>query len=415
MTLYVVLGNSAAAVGCIEGIRQLDTGGSITVVSSEPHSPYSRPLISYLLEGRTTRERMAYRPADFYEKNGVTPLLGRTALALDPEKKTVRLDDGSLLPYDKLLVATGSRPFVPPMEGLDGVEKAFTFMSLDDAEALEAALTPETRVLIVGAGLIGLKCAEGIRERVKSIDVADLAGRVLPSVLDEAGAARIRRVMEAHGVRFHLGESVKRFEKGAALLTGGETVPFDVLVLAVGVRPNTGLVKEAGGEVRRGIVTDEFGRTSLPEVYAAGDCAESFDVSAEEYRVLALLPNAYRQGECAGLHMAAGSGRAFGKAIPMNAAGFFGTHIITAGSYVGEDWVRETDTAYKRLFVKDGVLKGYILVGDVERAGIYTALIRNRTPLDTIDFELIREKPQLMAFTREERARLLGAVPQESA
>ena len=105
---------------------------------------------------------MAYRPADFYEKNGVTPLLGRTALALDPEKKTVRLDDGRLIPYDKLLVATGSRPFVPPMEGLDGVEKAFTFMSLDDAEALEAALTPETRVLIVGAGLIGLKCAEGM-------------------------------------------------------------------------------------------------------------------------------------------------------------------------------------------------------------------------------------------------------------
>ena len=221
--------------------------------------------------------------------------------------------------------------------------------------------------------------------------------------------------MEAHGVRFHLGESVKRFEKGAALLTGGETVPFDVLVLAVGVRPNTGLVKEAGGEVRRGIVTDEFGRTSLPEIYAAGDCAESFDVSAGEYRVLALLPNAYRQGECAGLHMAGGSGAAFGKAIPMNAAGFFGAHIITAGSYVGEDWVRETDTAYKRLFVKDGVLKGYILVGDVERAGIYTALIRNRTPLDTIDFERMREKPQLMAFTRDERARLLGAVPQESA
>ena len=186
MKQYVIIGNSIAAVGAIESIRRVDTEGAITVVSQEPHAVYGRPLISYWLWGKTDRERMNYRPADFYEKNGVTLLLGKTAAAIDPKAQTVSLESGEVLPYDELLVATGSRPFVPPMQGLDTVDKVFSFMTLDDAAALGEAITSESRVLIVGAGLIGLKCAEGIHERVKEITVVDMADRILPSVLDEA-------------------------------------------------------------------------------------------------------------------------------------------------------------------------------------------------------------------------------------
>ena len=404
---YVIIGNSAAAVGCIEGIRQLDKGGSVTVISSEPYHTYSRPLISYLLWGKTTEEGMKYRPDGFYEQNGCRALLGRAAVGIDPKKKQVTLDGGETLPYDKLLVAAGSRPFVPPMEGLDGVKNSFTFMSLDDARALGEALRPDSRVLVVGAGLIGLKCVEGIRDRVGEVTVADLAGRILPSVLDEAGAALMQRHIESHGVRFLLGDSVAAFEGNTARMKSGASVEFDILVTAVGVRPNTELVKEAGGLVRKGIVIDEYGRTSLPDVYAAGDCTESHDITVDENRILALLPAAYMQGECAGLHMAGGE-RPYDKAIPMNAAGFFGLHMITAGSYVGEGRVIPQKEGYKRLFFEDGVLKGYILLGNVERAGIYTSLIRERTPLSSIDFELIQEKPQLMAFSRKDRAAVLS-------
>ena len=404
---YVIIGNSAAAVGCIEGIRQLDKGGSVTVISSEPYHTYSRPLISYLLWGKTTEEGMKYRPDGFYEQNGCRALLGRAAVGIDPKKKQVTLDGGETLPYDKLLVAAGSRPFVPPMEGLDGVKNSFTFMSLDDARALGEALRPDSRVLVVGAGLIGLKCVEGIRDRVGEVTVADLAGRILPSVLDEAGAALMQRHIESHGVRFLLGDSVAAFEGNTARMKSGASVEFDILVTAVGVRPNTELVKEAGGLVRKGIVIDEYGRASLPDVYAAGDCTESHDITVDENRILALLPAAYMQGECAGLHMAGGE-RPYDKAIPMNAAGFFGLHMITAGSYVGEGRVIPQKEGYKRLFFEDGVLKGYILIGNVERAGIYTSLIRERTPLSSIDFELIQEKPQLMAFSRKDRAAVLS-------
>lgn len=406
---YVIIGNSAAAVGCVEGIRSLDKEGSITIISKEPYHTYSRPLISYLLYGKTDRERMKYRPDSFYQDMGVETFLGKEAVHIDAEEKQVMLDSGESVPYDKLLVATGSKPFVPPMEGLNGVEKKFSFMSLDDALALEAAITPESRVLIVGAGLIGLKCAEGIADRVGSITVVDLADRILPSILDEAGAQLVQRHIEQKGIQFLLSDSVKQFEHGKAILQSGKTVPYDIVVIAVGVRPNSELVELAGGAVDRGIQADTLCRTSLPDVWAAGDCAKSLDVSTGQQRILALLPNAYMQGECAGINMAGGE-KVYDNAIPMNAIGFFGLHMITAGSYDGEAYVVQTDNSYKKLVTSGGVLKGYVLIGDVARAGIYTAMVRERTQLDQVDFDLLKEKPQLMAFAREERAKKLGGV-----
>ena len=146
------------------------------------------------------------------------------------------------------------------MEGLDTVPEKFTFMSLDDAHALESVLTKDSRVLIIGAGLIGLKCAEGIKERVKSITVVDLADRVLPSILDETGSAIVKDFLEKQGIEFHLGDTATKFAGTTATLKSGLTVDFDVLVIAVGVRPNTSLVKDAGGEVRRGIAADDTGK-----------------------------------------------------------------------------------------------------------------------------------------------------------
>ena len=231
---YVIIGGSAAAVGCIEGIRAVDKAGEITLVSREPYPFYGRPLISYLLEGKTTQDKLlAYRPADYEERMGVRALRGVSAVSVDSEKKTVLLEDGRTLPYDRLLLATGSNPFVPKMEGLDTVENRTSFMTLDDALSLRAMLGEgrDKRVLIVGAGLIGLKCAEGILSLAASIDVVDLAPRILPTTLPEEPAAIVQRQIERAGVRFHLNDSVARFEPGLAHLLSGGEVPFDVLVL----------------------------------------------------------------------------------------------------------------------------------------------------------------------------------------
>ena len=400
---YVIIGNSTAAVACIEGIRSIDTAGEITVISDEKHHCYGRPTISYCLMGATSRENMKYRPDDFYQKNGVTTLLGERVVSIDAKAKAVTLSDGQKVEYDKLLVATGSRPFVPPMDGLDGVRDRFSFMTMDDMDALEKVLSPKKRVLVIGAGLIGLKCVEGILDRVGSVTVVDLADRILPSILDSEGAAIIQRQLEGKGVKFILNDCAAKFEgKKVTLKNSGQEISFDILVVAVGVRANTELVRDAGGNVNRGIVVDTHMRTSLPDIYSAGDCAEGYDSSIGSNRVLALLPNAYFQGKVAGINMAGGEAQQT-NAIPMNAIGFFGSHILTAGVYEGECLSHIAGDIYKKLFVKDNKLVGFILINDFLRAGIYTQLVRDKVDLGTVDFELLKDHPQLLAYSKAVR------------
>lgn len=401
---YVIIGNSTAATFAIEGIRAIDRAGSITVISDENRPAYGRPLISYYLYGRIRLENTAYRPASFYTDNGVTLKYGVRAEKIDPKKKTVALSDGSAIGYDKLLVATGSSPLVPPADGLDAV-KYHTFMTMDSALALEKELSPEKRVLVVGAGLIGLKCVEGILDRVGSVTVVDLAARILPSILDEEGSAIVQERLEARGVNFVLGDCAVRYAPGLATLRSGKEVPFDILVIAAGVRPNVSLVREAGGEVNRGIVVNDRQETTIPDVYAAGDNCESYDICSGTRRILALLPNAAFQGETAGRNMAGGDA-AFDKAAPFNALGLFDTHIATAGVYEGEAYT-DLSEGYKKLFVKDNKLVGFILIDCIGRAGIYTSLIREQTPLTTVDFELLKKNPALMAFARGTREEYL--------
>ena len=409
MKQYIIIGNGVAAVGCIEGIRSVDKDSKITVISEENHPVYCRPLISYYLENKTDPERMNYRSADFYEKMGCEVLYGKKVIHIDVDAKKVVLDDGSKLPYTEVCVATGSVPFVPPFEGLDTVKNKFSFMTLDDTFALEKAINKDSKVLIVGAGLIGLKCAEGLHGRVASITVCDLADRVLSSILDTDCAAIVQKHLEANGIRFMLGDTAVRFEKNSAQMKNGKTIEFDTLVLAVGVRANTALIKDIGGEVNRGILVNDRMETSLESIYAAGDCTEGNDVSSGQKRVLALLPNAYMQGHTAGINMA-GSTEVFDKAIPMNSIGFFGMHVMTAGTYEGELYEEKTDNTLKRLFTRDGLLKGFILIGKTERAGIYTSLIREKTPLDTIDFETMKKVATSVAFSPENRRKKFGGV-----
>ena len=416
MAQYVIIGNGVAATGCIEGIRSVDSDSKIILVSEENRPVYCRPLISYYLQGKTDLVRMNYRSDDFYEKNNCEVLYGKKAVQIvdSTPAKTVILDDGTQLFCDSVCVAAGSSPFVPPFAGLDRVEQKFSFMTVDDTLALEKALFPEAKVLIVGAGLIGLKCAEGLTGRVAQITVCDLADRVLSSILDAECASIMQKHLEENGIRFLLGDSAASFDKNTAFMKSGKTVDFDVLVLAVGVRANTSLVKDLGGAVNRGILVDDHMRTSLPGIYAAGDCTEGMDISFGQNRVLAILPNANLQGRCAGINMAGGDS-AFDNAIPMNSIGFFGLHAMTAGSYFGPDqggelYEEKTEHSLKRLFSRDMRLTGYILIGQTDRAGIYTSLVRNQTPLDSVNFDLLKKNATSAAFSDQTRKKMFGGV-----
>ena len=369
---YVIIGNSTAGIGAVEGIRQIDKTGEITIIASEPHHTYSRPLISYLLQGKTDLDKMKYRSDSFYEDNNCK-FIHDTVMAIDSNGKHIVLSNGNDIAYDKLLVATGSSAFFP--EQFKNLPNTHTFITLDDACKLEKSLKTDsgaskssTRVLIIGAGLIGLKCAEGILDRVGSVTVADIASRILPAILDEESSIIVQKHLEDKGMTFKLGEPVTN------------TGEYDIVVVAAGVRPNVGLL-EGIAKIDKGIIVNEKSETSVPDIYAAGDCTQSTDVSDGQSKIMALLPNAYMQGETAGFNMADGDKtpvpKTFDKAIPMNAVGLCGLHIITAGNYTGDVHYEGNN----RFYCSNDKLNGYILIGDIKNAGVYTDLIRKKRPL----------------------------------
>ena len=404
---YVLIGGSIACLGAILGIKSVDENADITVFCGEKTPLYSRPLISYYLEGKTKEENLAFKGADFYCKNGVNALSYKVT-KIDADGKTVTAEDGKVYPYDKLFFGAGSYPFVPPMNGLEKVKNKTCFYTLEDAKRLKDALTPSSKLLIVGAGLIGLKCAEGCYPTTTDITIVDMQTRVLPNATTpEVGKILADKLIEK-GIVLKLGASVSSFEANEATLTTGEKIPFDVVVLAIGVRPTVEPLKTAGAEINRGILVDDFMKTSLPDVYCAGDCAEGYDAVSGGKRLLQLFPSAYNGGYVAGRNMA-GEEEPFLTDVALNSTSLFGLKFTSCGSYDGEKLETATENGYKALFVKDGFLVGYILVGEVNRAGIYTKIISNRIPLSEIDEETMLKSPSLIAFDPDARKKFLSA------
>ena len=404
MKKYVLIGGSIATEGAIEGILSVAKNADITVLCGEKRPLYSRPLISYALEKKTTDEKMYFHGEDYYEKKGVKAVYA-AADEIDPEKKVV-LAEGKEYPYDELLVATGSKPFVPPIKGLESVAKKHTFYTMEDMLGLRADLEKGGKVLIVGAGLIGMKCAEGVKEYTDEIVIADMAPRPLPAATTpEAGEIVQERLSSI--IDFRLNAALDHFEGNKAVFASGEEVSFDILVLALGVRPQVGLLKEIGGEVNRGIIVNEKMETNLPHIYAAGDVVESYDAVGESKRLLQLFPSAYLGGKTAGRNMA-GEETAFLTDIPMNATNLFGVRITSAGLFVGEKTEVTVGDDYRALYTEGGFIKGFILIGDSARAGILTDFIRKKRPMKGVDAKELLAGRDLSVYPAEERRAALG-------
>lgn len=410
MTEYVIIGNSAAGIAAVEEIRKNDSEGRITVISDEPYRTYSRPLISYYLKGKVEEKNMYYRDEDFYEKLSVTPVLGKRATKIDNKKKKVYCGDEAF-PYDKLLLATGSVPFVPPVEGADKCGNVYTFLKWDDAKALKNDLKPDSKVVVIGGGLIGLKAAEGAHKIASSVTIVELADRVLATILDADAGAMISKKLEENGIKCILNDTGVKFDGEKLYLKSGGELECSTLIIAVGVRANAALAKDAGLEAGRGIVCNEYQQTSDPDIYAAGDVSESFDITDGNRKVLALLPDAVKQGRTAGSHMSGGS-KKYDGGYPMNAIDFFGSYITTAGVINppsdGGYEVRavKTEDTYRKMVTKDNHLAGYILINQPNLSGILTNMIAEKTELDTLNGDIF-EDFSLMSYNSAVRYRKL--------
>lgn len=416
---YVIIGASAAGLAAAQQIRKTDKNGEITVLTRENYFPYSRPSISYLLKGTVEEKKMFLRKPQFYADNKIAVITGAEVTKIDREKKTVKAGRKEY-PYDKLCIAAGSKPFVPPVENAQGCKNVFTFLDLASAKALKKAVNKNTRAVVIGAGLIGMKAAEGLSKICKSVHVAELSPRVLPSILDEKSAVSVKKYLEAHGLCFHLENTVVKAQtKGgmvkSVLLKSGETLDCDVLVIAVGVRPETVLAEKAGLEVNRGIIVDQKTmQTSDKDIYAAGDCTVSVDMLDGSNKIIALWPNAVYQGMAAGANMAGETHEAAG-AYSVNAIDFYGLRICTCGliNAKGEqyhDKIKVQGDSYKRLIFEGEKLVGYVLINASDNAGIYTNIIANGVSLDTLAGDIM-DTPSLFLFNRETRTdKLTGGV-----
>lgn len=416
---YVIIGASAAGLATAESIRKYDREGDVTVLTEEAYLPYSRPSISYYLKGKVKESDMPLRKSNYYKQKNINVVTDSRVTAVDTDKKLVKVGRKAY-PYDKLCFATGSVPFVPPMENVKGKDNALTFLDLKAAKEIKAMANSDTRAVVIGAGLIGLKAAEGLVKICKSVDVVELAPKVLPSILDDTAAKQVKKHLENNGIKIHLGNTVeKAVSKGkqitSVVLKDGKKLPCDLLVVAVGVRPKTDLAESTGLQVNRGIITDtQTMETSVKDIYAAGDCCVSVDMLDGSKRIIALWPNAVQQGRVAGAQMA-GADETVGGTYSVNAIDFFGLRICTCGviNPQGDGYtqqVKKDGDAYKRLVIKDGMLMGYVLINCSQNAGIYTNLISNRVPLDTLQGN-ITDDPSIFIFDRDTRiSKLRGGV-----
>jgi NAD(P)H-nitrite reductase large subunit len=411
---YLIIGNSAAGVNAASAIRANDTKGSITIISNEEFDAYGRPLISYYLSGKVKADNMRYRPVDFYKSRNIETLLNTEVKKIDAQKKAVFVSGDKKMGYDKLLIAVGSIPFVPPIKNLDSKtqKNVFTFLTYGESIRLKSSITKKSKVVIAGAGLIGLKAAEGLSGQVESITVVDLADRVMSSVLDKQPASIIQNHIEQNGINFELQTSISEVcgqeSINKVILSNGKVLECDILIAAVGVRPNTNIAKDAGIKTSRGIVVDEYMQTSQRDIYAAGDCVESLDLLSNENKVLALWPNASNQGEIAGLNMAQVKTKT-PAAFAVNAISFFGMQLISAGiispSSPSNAVTNLTKDGLCRLNILNDNLIGFILINHNQRAGIYTALINDKTKLSTLEYDIRSKDIGLSVYPKEERTK----------
>jgi NAD(P)H-nitrite reductase large subunit len=394
---YVIIGNSYAGVGAVEGIRELDSEGEITMISDEQYLAYARPLISYNLGGHVASRNMYYRPAAFYKKNKARLILGKKVVHLNNARRQISLEDGVVLEYDRLLLSTGGQPFIPSLKGL-GAHNVFSFTKWDDAKKIKKIAPGKKKAVVIGGGLIGLKAAEGLNDLGLEVTIVELGPRILAVALDEVSGAIVNRQLRDNGIKLITGHTAKEIlsdGKGnvcGIILDNDRKLECGILIIAIGVRPNTDLVKDTPVRVNRGIVVDRGMMTSVRGIYAAGDVAEAQDILNNRDSVIAIVPLAYEQGRVAGLNMAGGR-RAYSGGIGMNSVEVYDLPVMTMGiTNQTSDRYEATSfrkgKVYRKLVFEGNRLVGAVLVNQVDYAGILTRFIRSRTDITHIKKEL---------------------------
>ena len=420
-TKYLIIGNSAGGIAAAEAIREVDKIGSLMIISDEPYPAYSRPLISKYLTRERNLDGMLFRPADFYSQNDIVSLSGKKVKGLGLESHTAEVERVERIVWEKLLLATGGVPIVPRIEGM-GRRGVFTFISLDDAKAIDGFLDNASKAVVIGGGLIGISVTEALVQRGVEVAVVEMKERILNTILDEQASSIAEEALRQASVSIVTSHTVAEIcgeeTVSRVVLDDGEEIYCDLVVVAIGVVPRIELVEGIGIKVNRGIVVDRHMATSHPDIYSCGDAAEAYDFVYGENRLTPIWPNAYLGGRIAGYNMA-GVKTEYPGGTAMNSLNYFGLDIAAAGmvapSYGDgcEVLSRQNDGIYRKVILKDDLLVGMVFVGDIEKSGIVFSLMRDRVDVGGFKQALVADDFGLVSLPRELWQERLETPPPE--
>lgn len=384
MRRLVVIGNGMAGMRCVEEVLKRDPlRYRITVFGAEPHANYDRIALSSVLAGDKGIDEIVINPLSWYGDNDIRLFAGDGVVAIDRMARTVIAESGRVESYDRLLIATGSRPIVPPIPGLD-LPGVCAFRDIGDIEQMIDASVRYKRAIVIGGGLLGLEAANGLLKRGMSVAVVHVMDTLMERQLDPVAGGLLRRELCGRGLNFFMnGQTEELFGEArveGVRLADGREIPGDLVVMAIGIRPNIDLAKRCDLEINRGIVVDDTMRTSDPDIFAVGECVEH---RGKTYGLVAPL---YEMAKVCADHLAKddATGARYAGSIVSTRLKVAGIDLFSAGNISGgEDCSDLTfhDSArqlYKRLVLRDGRLEGAVLYGDVTDSAWYLDLLRKR-------------------------------------
>ncbi|MDS4013678.1 MAG: FAD-dependent oxidoreductase [Candidatus Accumulibacter sp.] len=388
---HLILGNGPAGVLAAETLRHLAPDDEILLVGSEAEPPYSRMAIPYLLEGSIDESGTCLRKsAGHYDGLRIRQRQGR-AVALNTEQRTVLFAHGQFEAYDRLLIATGSRPVRPPIPGID-LPQVQTCWTLDDARAIARLAKPGARVLQLGAGFIGCIIMQALTRRGVQLTVVELGDRLVPRMMTPAAGGMIKRWVEKQGVRVLTRAGVDFIAQGedaplTVTLSTGEKLACDLLIVAAGVAPNVAFLEGTAVHVAKGVLVDDSMQTSVAGIYAAGDVAEAPDLYAGRHLVAAIQPNAADQARIAAVNMAGQHKARMKGVLAINVLDSLGMISSSFGEWqgvAGGDGVEQMDESngrYISLQFDGEILIGATAIGLTEHVGALRGLIQGRMKL----------------------------------
>lgn len=400
MKRVLIIGNSAAGTSCAQALREKDKSVKITIVSNEDYTAYNRCLISYYLAGDIKENRLIYRDKKFYSQNNIELLLNKNVLKVDPKKNHVALEDKSRIDYDVLVLASGAHPKFPEIKGIQK-EGVFGFRTVSDAKKMLELVPLTHTACVLGGGLIGLKAAYALKKRGLDIKVIVKSGQVLSQVLDNPSAAMFNRLLSEKGIDIITGSDIQEIigngDCKAIKLDKGKVIAASLVVVGKGVQPNTKIIQDSGIKFEEGILADEYMRTSIPNIYAAGDVSQTYDQILEKTAVNALWPNAVDQGITAAANIL-GENKKYPGSTGMNSVEFFGLPVISFGitrpdknqGFEELAFRDEKRDIYKKVVLKNNIVKGAVFVKRIENIGILLKLARLRTDISAIKDKLLR-------------------------